>query len=252
MIERRKSTIFAKILEIMSIRKHIPNTITCCNLISGCISIYLTFNGFHFGAALMLFAAAIFDFFDGFAARALDAKSPIGGELDSLADVVSSGVAPSFILAHYMKDMGVEWMVGGVNVFVFTAFILAAFAAVRLAKFNIDTRQTSSFLGLPVPATGLFIASLSIMMMRIDENGLLMKIVNNPYFFIAVILLFSWLMVSEVPFFSFKMKNLRFGDNRLRYILVIFAVVMFAVFGWVALPFIFLFYILLSVFFYRG
>ena len=200
----------------------------------------------------MLFAAAVFDFFDGFAARALDAKSPIGGELDSLADVVSSGVAPSFILAHYMKDMGVEWMVGGVNVFVFTAFVLAAFAAVRLAKFNIDTRQTSSFLGLPVPATGLFVASLSIMMMRIDENGLLMRIVDNPYFFIAIILVFSWLMVSEVPFFSFKMKNLKFGDNKLRYILVVFAVVMFAVFRWVALPFIFLFYILLSVIFYRG
>lgn len=200
----------------------------------------------------MLFAAAIFDFFDGFAARALDAKSPIGGELDSLADVVSSGVAPSFILAHYMKDMGVEWFVGGVNVFVFTAFVLAAFAAVRLAKFNIDTRQTSSFLGLPVPATGLFVASLSIMMMRIDENGLLMRIVDNPYFFIAIILVFSWLMVSEVPFFSFKMKNLKFGDNKLRYILVMFAVVMFAVFRWVALPFVFLFYIFLSVIFYRG
>lgn len=200
----------------------------------------------------MLFAAAVFDFFDGFAARALDAKSPIGGELDSLADVVSSGVAPSFILAHYMKDMGVEWMVGGVNVFVFTAFVLAAFAAVRLAKFNIDTRQTSSFLGLPVPAVGLSVASLSIMMMRIDENGLLMKIVNNPYFFIVMILVFSWLMVSEVPFFSFKMKNLKFADNKLRYILVAFAVVAFAVFQWVALPFIFLFYILLSVIFYRG
>ena len=200
----------------------------------------------------MLFAAAVFDFFDGFAARALDAKTPFGGELDSLADVVSSGVAPSFILAHYMKDMGVEWMVGGVNVFVFTAFVLAAFAAVRLAKFNIDTRQTSSFLGLPVPAVGLSVASLSIMMMRIDENGLLMKIVNNPYFFIVMILVFSWLMVSEVPFFSFKMKNLKFADNKLRYILVAFAVVAFAVFQWVALPFIFLFYILLSVIFYRG
>jgi len=236
----------------MSIKKHVPNTITCCNLISGCISIYLTLNGFHFAAALMIFAAAIFDFFDGFAARALNAKSPIGGELDSLSDVVSFGVAPSFILAHYMKSMGVEWMIGDVNVFVFIAFILAAFAAVRLAKFNIDTRQTSSFLGLPVPAVGLFIASLSIMMMQINENGLLMKIVNNPYFFIVIILIFSWLMVSEVPFFSFKMKNLRFSENKLRYILVIFAVTSFAIFHWVALPFIFLFYIFLSVIFYRG
>lgn len=235
----------------MSIVKHIPNTITSCNLISGCISIYLTLNGFHFAAALMIFAAAIFDFFDGFAARMLDAKSPIGGELDSLSDVVSFGVAPSFILADHMEMMGVEWMVGGVNVFVFTAFVLAAFAAVRLAKFNIDTRQTSSFLGLPVPAVGLFIASLSIMMMRINENGLLMKAVNNPCFFIVMILVFSWLMISEVPFFSFKVKSLRFADNKLRYVLIVFAVVSFAVLQWVALPFIFLFYILLSVIFYR-
>lgn len=236
----------------MSIVKHIPNTITSCNLISGCISIYLTLNGFHFAAALMIFAAAIFDFFDGFAARMLDAKSPIGGELDSLSDVVSFGVAPSFILADHMEMMGVEWMVGGVNVFVFMAFVLAAFAAVRLAKFNIDARQTSSFLGLPVPAVGLFIASLSIMMMRINENGLLMKAVNNPCFFIVMILVFSWLMISEVPFFSFKVKSLRFADNKLRYVLIVFAVVSFAVLQWVALPFIFLFYILLSVIFYRG
>lgn len=251
-MKNEKSTTFAKIFMTMSIRKHIPNTITCCNLISGCISIYLTLNGFHFAAALMIFAAAIFDFFDGFAARALDAKSPIGGELDSLSDVVSFGVAPSFILAHHMKLMDVGWMVGGVDVFVFLAFILAAFAAVRLAKFNIDTRQSSSFLGLPVPAVGLFIASLSIMMMRMDENGLLMKTVNNPYFFIVMILLFSWLMTSEVPFFSFKVKSLKLAENKLRYVLVIFAVVSFAIFLWVALPFIFLFYILLSVIFYRG
>ena len=251
-MKNEKSTTFAKIFMTMSIRKHIPNTITCCNLISGCISIYLTLNGFHFAAALMIFAAAIFDFFDGFAARALDAKSPIGGELDSLSDVVSFGVAPSFILVHHLKLMGVGWMVGDVDVFVFLAFVLAAFAAVRLAKFNIDTRQTSSFLGLPVPAVGLFIASLSIMMMHINENGLLMKTVNNPYFFIGMILMFSWLMVSEVPFFSFKVKSLRFADNKLRYVLVVFAVVSFAVFQWVALPFIFLFYILLSVIFYRG
>lgn len=200
----------------------------------------------------MIFAASVFDFLDGFAARVLNAKSPIGGELDSLSDVVSFGVAPSFILVNHMTKMNVEWLVGGVNVFVFVAFVLAAFAAVRLAKFNIDKRQTTSFLGLPVPAVGLFIASLSIMMMRINENGLLMKIVNNPYFFIAMILIFSWLMISEVPFFSFKIKSLKFSDNKLRYILVASALVAFTVFQWVSLPFIFLFYILLSVFFYRG
>ena len=233
-------------------KKHVPNMITCCNLISGCLSITFAWRGMLEVASLLILLAATFDFFDGFAARALDAKSPIGGELDSLSDVVSFGVAPSFILAHHMKLMGVGWMVGGVDVFVFLAFILAAFAAVRLAKFNIDTRQSSSFLGLPVPAVGLFIASLSIMMMWIDGNGLLMKAVNNPYFFIVMILVFSWLMISEVPFFSFKVKSLRFADNKLRYVLIVFAVVSFAVFQWVALPFIFLFYILLSVIFYRG
>jgi CDP-diacylglycerol--serine O-phosphatidyltransferase len=200
----------------------------------------------------MIFVAAVCDFLDGFAARLLNAKSPIGGELDSLSDVVSFGVAPAFIMAWLLSRTGIGWWVHNFNVFPVLAFILAAFAAIRLAKFNLDTRQTSSFIGLPVPAVGLFIASLPLMMMQLDREGTLFAIVTNPYFLLAMVALFSWLMVSEVPFFSFKIQNLKFKDNILRYFVVIFAIVAAIILQWVALPFIFLFYMLLSVICFRG
>ena len=200
----------------------------------------------------MIFVAAVFDFFDGFAARLLNAKSPIGGELDSLSDVVSFGVAPSFIIAMLLSKTDITWMISDVNVFPMLAFILAAFAAVRLAKFNIDTRQTCSFIGLPVPAVGLFIASLPLMLSQISTDSALYSFVVNPYFLLAIVAIFSWLMISEVPFFSFKIKNLKFKDNILRYFVVIFAVIAMIILKLVALPFIFVFYILLSVICYRG
>lgn len=225
----------------MSIKKHIPNTITCCNLLSGCVSILFTCNNHLLWASAMIFIAAIFDFLDGFAARTLDAKSPIGGELDSLSDVVSFGVAPSFIVAWFLSKSGIGWWVHDVNLFPMLGFILAAFAAVRLAKFNIDTRQSHNFIGLPVPAVGLFIASLPFFTMEM-----------NPYLLLAMVAIFSWLMISEVPFFSFKIKNLRFKDNVLRYFVVIFAIIAVIIMKLAALPFVFLFYILLSVICYRG
>ena len=235
----------------MKIVKHIPNTITCCNLISGCISILFLCNNHVLWASAMIFVAAVFDFLDGFAARTLNAKSPIGGELDSLSDVVSFGVAPSFIVAWFLSNMGIGWWIHDVNAFPMLAFILAAFAAVRLAKFNIDTRQSTSFIGLPVPAVGLFIASLPFMLFNIGNDSALYTCVVNPYFMLAMVAIFSWLMISEVPFFSFKLKNLRFKDNILRYFVVIFAIVAVIILNLVALPFVFLFYILLSVICYR-
>ena len=225
----------------MSFRKHIPNTITCCNLLSGCVSILFTCYNHILWASAMIFVAALFDFLDGFAARALDAKSPIDGELDSLSDVVSFGVAPSFIVAWFLSRGGIGWWIHDVNLFPMLGFILAAFAAVRLAKFNIDTRQSHNFIGLPVPAVGLFIASLPFFTMEI-----------NPYLLLAMVAIFSWLMISEVPFFSFKIKNLKFKDNVLRYFVVIFAVIALIIMKLAALPFVFLFYILLSVICYRG
>ena len=236
----------------MSIKKHIPNTITCCNLLSGCVSILFLCYDHVLWASVMIFIAAIFDFFDGFAARILNAKSPIGGELDSLSDVVSFGVAPSFIIAWFLSKTGIGWWIHDVNIFPMLAFIMAAFAALRLAKFNLDTRQTTSFIGLPVPAVGLFIASLPFMLFRIENDSIIYQIVMSPWGLLAMVAIFSWLMISEVPFFSFKIKNLKFKDNILRYFVVIFAIIAVIILKLVALPFIFLFYILLSVICYRG
>jgi CDP-diacylglycerol--serine O-phosphatidyltransferase len=229
----------------MKIYKHIPNTITCCNLLSGCVSIFFAANGHILWASAMIFAAAVFDFLDGFAARLLNAKSPIGAELDSLSDVVSFGVAPSFIVAWFLSHLGLGW-------WSMAAFILAAFAAIRLAKFNIDTRQTSSFIGLPVPAVGLFIASLPFLVFNIGQDSMLYRFIMNPYFLFAMVAVFSWLMISEVPFFSFKIHNLKFKENILRYFVVIFAVVAVIILKLAALPFVFLFYILLSVICFKG
>lgn len=237
----------------MSISKHIPNAITCCNLLSGCISImFITYYKNPVMAAVMIFAAAVFDFLDGFAARALHAKSPIGADLDSLSDVVSFGVAPSFIIAWYLKASGLHCNMMHFDIIPCLAFLIAVFAAIRLAKFNNDTRQASSFIGLPVPATGLFIASLPLMMSAIGSDNVLADVVLSPYFLLFSSAILCWLMISEVPFFSFKIKNISFKDNVLRYIVVIFALLSVAFFKIAALPFIFIFYILLSVIFYRG
>ena len=230
------------------IKKNIPNAITCLNLLSGCVSILFTCYNHILWASAMIFVAAVFDFLDGFMARLLKAKSPIGVELDSLSDVVSFGVAPSFIVAWFLSHQGIGWWVGDVNAFPMLAFILAMFAAVRLAKFNIDPRQSESFIGLPVPAVGLFIASLPFMIFGINTETFLYKVLMNPYFFLAITAIFSWLMVSEVPFFSFKFKTLRIDrDNLLRYFVIIFAITSLILLKLVALPLIFLFYILLAV-----
>lgn len=222
----------------MSLKQHIPNTITCCNLVSGCFSIMFSFTGMPVMAAVMVFAAGLFDFLDGFTARLLKAHSPIGGDLDSLSDVVSFGVAPGFIMYHLMGGL---W-------FGCFAFLLPVFAAVRLAKFNIDERQTTSFIGLPTPPMAIFMASLPLAFWQLD---MLDRQVLNPYLCLGIVILFSVLMVCNRPFFSFKMKNLKWEENKLRWIFLGLAVAGLVAFGLVALPFILLGYILLSVLFYR-
>lgn len=231
--------------------KHIPNAITCCNLLSGCISIVLMCNGFAVAAGLMIFLAAVFDFFDGFAARLLKAYSPLGAQLDSLSDVVSFGVAPSFIIYHYLHQVttarcfNIE--VGGFNILPFAAFFLAIFAELRLAKFNIDDRQTTSFIGLPTPAMGLFVASLPFTLQN-ERLAFMNDVITNPYFLLAIIILFSFLMVSEIPFFSLKIKNLKFKENIHVYILATFAIAAFIFLGFAAIPFVMLFYMTVSMF----
>ena len=234
----------------MKLRYHIPNTITCCNLLSGCFSILFSFSGMPVAAAIMLFVAGLFDFFDGFAARLLNAHSPIGGDLDSLSDVVSFGVAPGFIMYRLMLEGMSDPIlpVGQVSLFACFAFLLPVFAAVRLAKFNVDTRQTTSFIGLPTPPMALFMASLPLAYWQV---GLLGQPGLNPYLGLGIVILFSVMMVCNRPFFSFKMKSVSWKGNEVRWIFLIVAVVGFAVFRFVAPPFILLLYVLMSVLFYR-
>ena len=234
----------------MSMRHHIPNIITCGNLISGCFSILFSFSGMPVAAALMIFAAGLFDFFDGFSARLLDAHSPIGADLDSLSDVVSFGVAPGFIMYHLMCEGMTEplWPLGKVSLFACLAFLLPVFSAVRLAKFNVDTRQTISFIGLPTPPMAIFMASLPL---AFWQMGVLGQPVLNPLLCLGIVILFSVLMVCNRPFFSFKIKSVTWKGNEVRWIFLILAVAGFAVFRFVALPFILLAYILMSMLFYR-
>ena len=222
-------------------KKHIPNTITCLNLICGCIaisnallaSVYLLDNPVSFRmrmthyalAVAFILLGAVFDFFDGMAARALGVSSPIGKELDSLADVVTFGVAPSMMLFTLFQEVQYPEPLASMNFSLFTfhfslrnalpytAFIMAAFSALRLAKFNLDTRQTTSFIGLPTPANALFWGSLIL-----GQHAFLVSPKFNAVFLFLFMLMFSFLLVAEIPLFSLKFKNLSWADNKVKYI----------------------------------
>lgn len=215
---------------------------------SGCISIVLSCNGRVELAGIMIFIAAVFDFFDGFAARLLKAYSPLGAQLDSLSDVVSFGVAPSFIMYGYLRAANsLSLEIAGVNIIPFLAFFLAVFAALRLAKFNIDDRQTTSFIGLPTPAMGIFVASLPFTL-RHEALAFMGGLMNSPLFLLAIVVIFSYLMISEIPFFSLKVKSLKFKENKHLYLVALFAIIKVAIFGLAAIPFVMLFYIIVAMF----
>jgi CDP-diacylglycerol--serine O-phosphatidyltransferase len=175
----------------------VPNVITCFNLLCGCVGIVFALEGFTLGAMVCVLAAAAFDFLDGFAARLLKAYSPIGGQLDSLADMVSFGTLPAAMIYNAMRGM-VATAEGAYVLLLFSPFLLTVFSALRLAKFNIDDRQTASFFGLPTPACALFFASVSVICM---DSSL------GVWTLLALVLLFSVLLVCEIPMFSFKVKD---------------------------------------------
>lgn len=227
----------------MNIKKHIPNTITCCNLLSGCVAAVYAFMGVYPLAFTFIIAGAVFDFFDGLSARALKVSSPIGKELDSLADVITFGFAPAAMAFSWLRecaDAHLDMLVA--FAMPFAAFLLVAFSALRLAKFNVDDRQTSSFIGLPTPANALFWGALVI--------GSHDTIVSNPYGWIlimALVLLFSWLLVAEIPMFSLKFKNLTWKSNRTVYIFLLISIALLIVLGLNGLSAVIGWYIILSV-----
>ena len=232
----------------MSIKQHIPNAITCGNLVSGCLSILFLTHNMPVKAAIMIFVAGLFDFLDGFAARLLHAHSPIGADLDSLSDVVSFGVAPGFIMYWLMSrsfDLP-QWCIAGINVLPCLAFLLPVFSAIRLAKFNIDSTQKTTFRGIPAPGMAIFIASLPLALSQVHhlKDGVL-----SYWACLGIALIFSFMMVSRLRFFSFKMKSAKWNGNEVRWIFLLVTITSFVIFKWISLPFVMMFYVLLSIFF---
>ncbi|MES2809322.1 MAG: CDP-diacylglycerol--serine O-phosphatidyltransferase [Bacteroidota bacterium] len=224
------------------VKKHVPNAITCANLFSGCVGIVFAVQGDLIGAAYAVFLAAIFDFFDGFAARVLQSFSGIGKDLDSLADVVSFGVLPSAILYQLFQQAP---QLGSISQFLnFAAFLIAVFSMLRLAKFNNDTRQSEIFIGLPTPANAILIASFP---MVIDQRPALAQYILNPYGLAVFVGVMCALLVAELPLMSLKFKNKDFNKNIYRYLLLLSSAILILFFKFVAVPVVIFIYIALSI-----
>lgn len=222
------------------IKKHIPNSITCLNLISGCIATYWALYGAWDTALMFIIIGAVFDFFDGMSARLLGVSSPIGKELDSLADDITFGLAPSAIIFDFLKT-GVQHLPW--HYLAYAAFIMAAFSALRLAKFNLDERQAMGFIGLPTPANALFWGAL------IAGSG--DWLLSSPIYYYAVfigMLVSCWLLVSEIPMFALKFKTWGWKGNEIKYIFLVTCIPMLILLGISGLAAIIAWYVMLSLF----
>ncbi|MFA6335504.1 MAG: CDP-diacylglycerol--serine O-phosphatidyltransferase [Bacteroidales bacterium] len=213
----------------MGIKRHIPNAITSLNLFFGTIAVIYAFEGYQVYAIYLIMAAAVCDFLDGFAARLMKSYSPMGKELDSLADLVSFGLAPTILLYHRMDVFVSPHISGGLDtayleILMFVPVSVTIASALRLAKFNVDTRQSENFIGLPTPANALLIC----MFLHFSTyNTLFDNLLDTVYFIPAVSLVLSYLLVSNIPMFSLKFKSLKWKGNEMRLILIISAVVLF-------------------------
>lgn len=261
MVGRRSSV-------VSTIMKQIPNIFTLLNLVLGCIaivcilqngiSIQYNTEGAQFVdipekialASLFIGLAAVVDFLDGFVARLFNATSEMGKQLDSLADVVSFGVAPSMIIYQFLRmsfareenglEVNIIWLV--------PAFLIAAAGAYRLARFNIDTSQQYGFKGVPIPAAGLLIASFPLIYWN-TGNETVINFLLNKWFLYGIIVVVSWLMISKLPLMAMKFKSLSVKDNLSKIILIVFSVVAVILLKWLAVPVIFIGYIILSLLF---
>lgn len=220
-----------------NLKKHIPNTITCCNLISGCIATYYAFQSDFDMALLFIIIGAAFDFFDGMSARLLKVSSPIGKELDSLADDITFGFAPSAVVFSYLCGFHIHCP------FVpFLAFIMAAFSALRLAKFNLDERQALGFIGLPTPANALFWGSLIV---ALEQQGF--TFCGMEWVILLGVLISSYLLVAEIPMFALKFKHWGWKGNEVKYIFILSCIPLLLLFGIGAFAVIIAWYVILSV-----
>lgn len=215
--------------------KHIPNFLTCCNLACGCVGVISLIEGWNVPVAYFVWLAGVFDFFDGFAARWLKMTSPIGKELDSLADMVSFGLVPSLFLYTTLS------LESPFSYLPYIAILMAICSALRLAIFNLDETQSDSFKGLPTPANAFFITALPFLQSPIFD------IVYSPLVMAIITVVFSLLLVSRIELFALKFKNFSWNDNKIRFTFLGIAVLLLAVLKLAALPLIILLYIALSL-----
>jgi CDP-diacylglycerol--serine O-phosphatidyltransferase len=245
----------------MSLKRHIPNIVTLLNLFSGCIALIFAVNGNFVAAAIFVFLGIFFDFFDGLLARKLNVQSPLGIQLDSLADVVTSGVVPGVImfklisLATDAPDFGsytdswnstMHWQGFKISILPLIGLFIALASAYRLAKFNLDEDQQTYFKGLPVPANTLVIMSLPLIL-EYQNSDLMNSIIINKWFLIGLTLLSCYLLNSNIKLFALKFKDWSFKNNATRYIFLIISVVMLIVLHFAAIPLVIALYIILSV-----
>jgi CDP-diacylglycerol--serine O-phosphatidyltransferase len=256
------------------IRRNIPNAITCGNLFCGCLAIVKAFEGDLVWAAYLVGIAAVLDFFDGFAARLLKVSSPIGKDLDSLADMVTFGVVPGVVMFKLILIAMINQQISSgqegdyffndsAPVICFVAFLIPVFSAIRLAKFNNDTRQTDSFIGVPTPTNAIFICSLPLIMkqrtnrMNADTNPFkllvdvsgdpILAILHNTWILIAMVVLFSLLMIASIPLFSLKFKSFGWKGNEIRFTFLILALVLISTLHFAGIPLVIVLYILMSI-----
>ncbi|WP_375324990.1 CDP-alcohol phosphatidyltransferase family protein [Flagellimonas sp. GZD32] len=234
-------------------KAYIPNFLTLLNVLSGCIAtVFAVLNHLEW-AALLVFIGIFFDFFDGLAARALKVQSEIGLQLDSLADVITSGLVPGVVMFQLlsMAERG-GWNLGFIGhdndltVLPFFGFIITLGSAYRLAKFNVDENQVASFRGLPTPANALLILSLPMILLY-HNNEILSSVILNQWFLVGLTILSAYLLNSNIELFALKFKNWSFKDNAVRYLFLIGSLVMIMTLKFLAIPVIILFYILASL-----
>ncbi|MFV8464681.1 CDP-alcohol phosphatidyltransferase family protein [Flavobacterium sp. LB1P62] len=230
----------------MNIKKHIPNIITLLNLFCGCIALVFAFHS-NFEMAFYFVCLGIFlDFFDGFFARLFKVSSPLGLQLDSLADMVTSGVVPGLVMYQMMLNVSTTMSASFMGIFPYLGFIITLGSCYRLANFNIDTRQTDSFIGLPTPANALFILSLPLVL-KYSDSIFVLEIFTNPSLLLGITLVSAYILNAEIPLFSFKIKNFNFKDNALQMIFLIISLLLLVFFQFSGIPLLIIFYVLLSV-----
>ena len=240
--------------------KQIPNIITSLNLLCGCVAIMFAVSGDLVSASFFAFAGIFLDFFDGLAARVLNAQSQVGLQLDSLADVVTSGVLPGIVMVQLLSealtgtslDISTIFSSTSNNTSIesylpFIGLLIAVASGYRLAKFNVDTRQTASFIGLPVPANTLLILSLPLII-SFQASKQITEVILTPWFLIIITLVSCVLLNAEIPLFGLKFKTWNFKDNAVRYLFLIASILLLVVLKFIAIPIIIFLYILVSVF----